>query len=125
MKKYGLRLVGGVVCLYSIYLYKRDPSELALSSGLLPGLAGLVLLFLGEVPFEKKGDRLPLLFSGIIAGYTGLWYILGARLSTLIFVGLGLFILKEEKLSRSLFIGLGLTLFIDLLFARFFGIQLP
>lgn len=81
-----------------------------------------MLIVGGDISFQRSKEKVPLILPGLIAAYTGLWFLLGARISTFAFAGLSLYILKEESLTRSLLFGLLLTLFIDLLFARFFGI---
>lgn len=125
MKKFYFSLLGVALCIYAFYLYQIAAIELSLSPGLFPGLLGLVLIFVGtDISFMGFDEKPPYLLSALIAGYAGLWYILGAHISTFSFAGLGLFLLKEESLYRSLLFGLILTVFIDLLFARFFGIQL-
>ncbi|NLY35687.1 MAG: hypothetical protein GX046_00480, partial [Tissierellia bacterium] len=110
---------------YGIYLHRIGGIELSLSPGLFPSILGIVLIVLGrDVILRASRKGFPLLLSTMIIGYSGLWYILGAHLSTFSFAGLGLYFLKEESLYRSILFGLLLTICIDLLFVRFFGIQL-
>lgn len=125
MKKVYFSIIGTFLCAYAFYLYQIAGTELSLSPGLFPGILGIILIIIGaDISFKSSDEETPLLLSALILGYGGLWYVLGAHLSTFSFAGLGLFILKEESLSRSLLFGLVLTVFIHILFVRFFGIQL-
>lgn len=124
MKKFPIGIFALVLCVYGLYLVQVSDIELALSPGLFPLLLGLFMLIVGGgISFQRSKEKTPLVLPSLIAAYTGLWFVVGPRISTFAFAGFSLYILKEESLSRSLLFGLLLTLFIDLLFARFFGIQ--
>lgn len=125
MKKFYFSLLGVALCIYAFYLYQIAAIELSLSPGLFPGILGIVLILVGtDISFNSFDEKTPYLLSALIVGYAGLWYIMGAHISTFSFAGLGLFLLKEKSLYRSLLFAFILTVFMDLLFSRFFGIQL-
>lgn len=126
MKRSLIILLGLLLIVYGFWLHWGAGEQLALSPGLMPILVGVLILLIGpalELNFKKAS--LPFLMVGLILLYALAWYLLGARLATLIFIFLGLIFLEGREKLRSLALAFAMLLLVDLVFARIFGIRLP
>ncbi len=126
MKSLPVSFTGLALLIYGVYLHLASQEALGLSPGLLPALLGLALMVLSPgLILDFRKDRLPWLEGLIILFYGLSWYFLGARLATLAYTGLALYLLGGEGPLRSLLFALGLVFLVELTFAGIFGIVLP